>query len=107
MYDKFGRLHHDQRYRNSIHTARGILLDTVEIDFLEPVNPSNQEKIRKSMVEVFSESVIEWIEWPGDSRCTIGLIMDYYNLAKLKGVLSKYNIKINEVKPSYSARLSK
>ena len=102
--DKFGRHHHDQLFRNSSATINGMLLDTLEIRFSESV--TDKEKIQEIASETFSNSSIDWIAWPEDTRCTIGLNAGYYKLDRFGRVFAKHGIKFDAIRPFYSARLS-
>ena len=106
MHDNFGRLHHDQLYRNTLRTTKGVFLDTIEIAFTKVVTNAKQEIIRKSIEETFSSENVGWIGWPEHVRCTVGVRAGYYNLDDLKQSLLKHKIEVDDLKYFYSARLS-
>jgi len=106
MLDKFGRHHQDQLYRNSSETMNGILLDTVEIGFDASTSKNDQEAIRELITGVLASSKVEWIAWPSDSRCTIGLKAGRYKLDMLEHALLKREFKFDTLNHFYSARLT-
>ncbi len=104
IYDEFGRHHHDQLYRNSSETIDGVLLDSLEIRFIDSV--SDKEKISGIIYEIFSNEKIERIVWPEDTRCTMALKAGYYKLGGLEQAISNHGGKLDTINHFYSARLS-
>ncbi len=105
MYDRYGRPHYEQIFRNTSASRLGDYADTIEVCLGEPITDIGIKTVKAEILD-FLDTPPVWFVFPGDDRITVAVPAGYYDLNALRHRLDVIGFHTAQIRGFYSARLA-